>query len=74
MRDFKGLIKKAKGEKNHSIVVSRSEMKNLRETYDKKFTLLENRLEIADLVQGRALLNGIQLSRGEWDMHHGVKI
>jgi len=69
MRDYKELIRYAKETTNCVIVASRDEMKKLKEMYDKKFTLEENRLQVADLVQNRGKLNGVKLAWGEWDRH-----
>jgi hypothetical protein len=68
MRDYKKLINYAK-ESDHEvcIVVTRDELIQIRNEYDKKYTLKQNKLQLADLVHDRAILNGVRLKLGIWD-------
>ena len=66
IRNYKKLIKWAKENYNSAIVVSVEELIKLRNDYDKENTLKINRLQLADLVNGNAVLDGVELVKGEW--------
>lgn len=66
MRDYKKLIKYAEENPPCSIVVCRDELIQLRKKYDIKYTLKNNKLQNIDVFNGNGLLNGIELSWGEW--------
>ena len=65
MRDYKKLIKQLK-EVGGTLVVTKEELIKIRNEYDDKFTLETNRLQFADLQQGRGKLNGVKLAWGQW--------
>lgn len=61
MRNWKELI-----EGGDTIVVTMEELALLRRKYDKKYSIKVNRLQNGFLVNGKAMLQGIPLKRGEW--------
>lgn len=64
MRNYKKFIEGKS--KMYSVVVTESEFKRLRNKYDKKYTKKINRLQLADLKNGDAMLDGLSLKLGEW--------